>query len=276
MTMKGRILAILLCILMLLPLTACGGGGQTENTEPPENTAAGTQKPVESTAPSTSEPEKTPESTEPQGTETAEPSGSAGLTDKTPLYLGGDITVTTDDFDILLMTYAGGGTGLIEFDDYDTLDELTVGYTNKYPNLGFGFEVEHEITLGDGNATVRELYRRMFEQLTALPDSAPYSNLTFDEFISQLSSLKENGFFGLNFLDEQSPDYEPLDLNVEDVDYIHILQPVIDSNLIEYSGDHNISALADKLGVPRYVKVSVSAGQRALFPPVFPKHIMFA
>ena len=125
----------------------------------------------------------------------------------------------------------------------------------------YGYEVQHEITLGAGNMTVSEFYNQLFEQLTAVSDAANFYP-TFERFVDTISSSKSGGRgqFGLKLLDEEYPDEEPLDLDIEEVDYILIGMPYINSNFYEIDGaGHDISSLVEVLGVPRYVKLDAGA-----------------
>ena len=262
-------------------LDAGHGGVQSgsNSTEPPSNSTGGTQQNDEPTTPPPSESDKTPdttepqdtETTEPQGTETTEPSKSGGLTDKTPLYLGGDIAVTREDFDIPDPNNPKSDYGLIEFDDAGTVGEVTLNFTVEY----YGdLQVNHDVTLSSDTATVMDFYETLWEQIKAADAKEEhFSTYTLDMFIECYQNGSPGFSWNMTLADGELSGEDLLNSPISEVDYI--MSPLggvasyrvndgaeISAESLSFQVEHDISVLVEGLGVPKYALVC--AGDHAL------------
>lgn len=248
--MKKRALTILLCATLILSLVACGGGQSDSNsTEPPSNSTGGTQQNDEPTTPPPSESDKTPDATEPQDTETTEPSTSDAPVDDVPLYLGGNKEVSPEDFAVVL----SNGDGLIEFDNAAVVKDVTLNITAQ---SFWGLAHPFTITLGTNSTTLGEFLEQY---------NMANADGTFGDACSTAEDLISNVFYSIWFKYNANTDINNESTTLDDCEALRIFvidnegdfgtingAPIDDNTSSDWRYEKDATDLVNELGVPKY------------------------
>lgn len=255
--MKKRALTILLCATLILSLVACGGGQSGSNsTEPPSNSTGGTQQNDEPTTPPPSESNKTPDTTEPQDTETTEPSTSDAPVDDVPLYLGGNKEVSPEDF---VSVY--GDSGLIEFDNAAVVKDVAL---NINAVSFWGLAHPFTITLGTNSTTLGEFLEQY---------NMANADGTFGDACSTAEDLISNVFDSIWFKYNANTDINNESTTLDDCEALRIFvidnegdfgtingAPIDDNTSSDWRYEKDATDLVNLFGVPKYGCYEQTAG----------------